>query len=172
MANDKTPNPAFDELNLSPEIIALAAKFEKQFKVGDGGQIQTDKELYASTLPEGLTMEQVTAVQKHDHNVASAATLALIHVGTKYLAKHKDAKTVEVSIAAGKDRFEAVYDRSKEYPGGKDAKLLPTGEREKVTKYGVVTPSWTVNGAVGNRGVMKKIRAYGNEHARAALAAE
>lgn len=164
MANDKT-NPALDELKLSPEILTLASKFEKIFKVGDGGQIAVDKTVYAETLPDGLTMEQVDAVQKHNSNVASAATLALIHNGTRYLAKHKDAKSVEVTMPIGKDRFESVLDRVKEYPGrGEGA--------EKVVKYGVVTPGWTTNGAVGSRGSMKKLRGYANEFARDLLAGD
>ncbi len=154
---------ALDELKLSPEVLDLAKRLEKNFKVGDGGIINVEKDVYATLLPEGLSIDEVHRVQKHHQNLVSAATLALGHVGAPYLKKNKDAAAVEVTMPFEKDKFSAKYERSREYPGrGEGA--------EKIVKYGVTTIDFITNGAVGNRGSLGKIRKYLNDYSADVLA--
>lgn len=153
-----TDNTKLAELKIPQDMLDLSKRLEKSFKIGEGGQINIDKTLFAETLPEGLTMDDVNRVQKHTENLVGATVLALGHTATPYLKKHKDAKNVELTFPMGKSSFSAVYDRMKEYPGrGEGA--------EKIIKYGTVTADFTTHGAVGNRGTLKKLRGYLNDFA-------
>ncbi len=156
------PTPSLDELKLAPEVLELSKRMEKEFKI-EGGVINVDKSFYESTLPADLTIAQVNAVQKHRQVVAEAASLALSHLGTAHVKKNKDAHQVELVLPMAKDRFECLYDRVKERP------VPGSTTGEKSIKYGVLTPSFVANGAVGSRGGLKKIRAYSSDFAAAAL---
>lgn len=162
---DKATPPekvTLESLKLSPEMQKLTQRLEKEFKVGEGHQINIDKSLYKDLLPEGLTVDDVDRVQRHHANLAAAATIALGHVAVPYLKKHKDVNTVELTMPLQKDVFEAAFERRKEYPGRGDG-------AEKIVKWGVVTAGLTVHGAVGSRGVMKKARAYLNDFTKDAI---
>lgn len=160
MSNEKTTS--LDELKLPKEVLDLAKRLEKTFKIGDGNIINVEKDVFADTLPDGLTIEQVEQVQKHRDHLVSAASLALGHIATGHFKKHKDVKTVELSMPFAKDKFAATYDRSREYPGrGEGA--------EKIVKFGVLTADFTANGAVGSRGSLNKVRKYLNGYTDSVL---
>lgn len=159
MSNNK---PDLDELKLAPEIIDLSKKIEKEISFNEAGVASLGKDFYESTLPEGLTTDMVSKIQKHHQNLASATGLALTNTAVPYMKKHKDINTVELVMPVLKDKLEGSFDRSKTYPArGEGA--------EPLTKYGVLNMNFTVNGAVNQRGTLKKIRGYANEFAASQL---
>lgn len=154
---------ALDELKLSPEVLDLAKRLEKTFKVGDGGIVNVEKDVYATLLPEGLSIDEVHRVQKHHQNLISAAALAGGHTSHSYFQKHKNAPAIEVTMPFEKDKLSMKFERSREYPGrGEGA--------EKIVKYNVATIDYVTNGAVGSRGSLGKIRKYLNDYSAGVLA--
>lgn len=154
--------PSIADQNLPTEVTALAAKLAKEFKIDEAGNINLGKDVFATTLPEGLTIETVRKVQDHRQQVASAAAIALMEVGAADLKKHKERDTVSLQFPFEKDRLEMTFDRTREYPGrGEGA--------EKIVKHGVLTPSFIANGAVGSRGSLKKIKDFSNAYTAAVL---
>lgn len=156
MSND-TKN---EGLKVNEKVKDLAESIKKDFKIGDGGVIALDKGFYANTLPEGLTIGQVEAVQKHNSNLLAATALALGDLGIPHLKKHKDLASVSVEFGIGKDKLAATLKREQQVPDG-------LGKGGMRTKYGVISANYKAH-AAGNVGDFKRVREHvANEAASA-----
>lgn len=157
MSKTESAVPALD-FKGADTIRALADAVKKDFKIGEGGVVQVDKDFYQKSLPEGLTMADVDRVQKHNTNFVSAVGLALGEVGIDHFKKHKKEDEISVDFVAGKDKVSLNFQRSKQFPDGKGGQL----ERQ-----GVLSARWQVTGA-GNRGSFAKVREHLSAKAAAA----
>lgn len=141
-----------DELNLSKEIIDLSGKLQKELTVDKEGNITPDKDLYSKLLPEGLTMDTVTAVQKHHGNLVAAAAHAVGTIGTKFLEKHSKVTDVHMEkLHMGRDQLRVNLARQANVPGlgGK-----------ATTHHGYLSAKYTSASAGTSGAAFKRIRTH------------
>lgn len=154
MSEEKT-KPSVDDLKLNQSVLDMRKALAKEFKVGEGGVIPCSKEVVESVLSEE-SLKSVADAQKVMADLAAATALAMTDVSIPYLKKNKDAARVELTMPVLKDKLESTFDRVK-------VSRNPMAGGAEVTKYGVLNMSYTVNGAVNQRGAIKKIRTYASE---------
>lgn len=143
-------------LEMSEKIQAAAEKLDPKT-----GAIPTSPELYASLLPEGLTMEMAQAFQDHHSILFPAAMHATGVLSIPAMAEHKDLnKTTMVIAAAGKDRISVNFDRERTYPDQQTKGTL--------TKPCQVNIGYDIYGTK-NRGEVSKVKAFLTQAAHDAL---
>lgn len=141
-----------EELNLSTEVSALSQKLEKALKVEKDGTITPDKDLYKTLLPEGLTMDSVKAVQKHNSDLTSATAMAVGNLASDFLKKHKDIDEVTLDkFAFGRDFVRGSYKRAAEVSG--------IGGSSK-TRHGWMTFKYSAASAGVSGAAFKRIREH------------
>lgn len=148
---------------IKPHITALAKDLKAGMKLGDGGVISADKDLYENTLPEDLTMDTVKKVYGHTEDVVAAMTLATGELGEAAMKKNKKLDSVSSELKIGKHaEINVGYLRSQEQTirNMQNPKEPP----KKVTKHGVTTARVKTFGQK-NRGELKKVRAHLAERA-------
>lgn len=108
-------------------------------------------DIFASTLPEDLSIETVKRVSEHNGNFIAAGALAFGDMSVAAMAKNKGLEQTTLKIAmAGRDSVEYTVDRTKQYRN-------PQDEKNPIVKHGVV--SATYNSLVGtNTGSLKAAR--------------
>lgn len=149
MSNAK---PDLNDLKLSPEILAFAEKLTPKIEINEANVANLGN-VVEELLPAGYSLDEYNRYAKLRDNLAAGAVLALSNAGLPHLKKNADVDQVELILPIGKDRFEATLQRERTRP-------IPGKPDETQTTYGVITPYFTANGAVGSRGPIKKIRAY------------
>ena len=153
------------DVKVPSEVLEIANAAKAKMKA-DGGMVELDKEFYAETLPEGLTMDTVKQLQKHNANVVAGVGMAFGEVSIEAMKKDKQLKETQFSTNIGKDTVGGVFRREYEKSMGipKDGE-----ERKTETAYGQLNMSYKVHGAAGSRGALKKVRDGLNAMARDAL---
>ena len=102
-----------EDLNLSDEIKALSEQLTKKLAIAEDGTITPDKDLYKETLPEGLTMDAVKALQHHNANLVVATAHAVGILGADFLKKHKKVDEVHLEkLQIGRDHLRMNYKRT------------------------------------------------------------
>jgi hypothetical protein len=135
--------------DIKESILALAEKLKADMVLSEDGVVTVSEDTFEKTLPEGLDMKTVKAVQDHTANLVSATGYALGQVGIGAFKKDKRLEQVSVEFAAGKDSIGGVFQRSKEVRNPTDG--------SSATKYGILSMKMTVN-AHANKGSLKKVR--------------
>lgn len=155
-----------DKSKIPAEVIELSKKLAKGLTIKVDGNVATTEisgNPYKENLPEGLTEENLEAVQKYNSTFYAAATHAF---GDTALASLKKAKSVDKVTAEfplhGKDVFSVGFKRE-------DTFTVP-GTGEKGTNYGVISAKLETYEARANRGVIKHIRDELSAKALAAFA--
>lgn len=88
--------------DIKPHVIALAAKLKPGLKLGEGGVIIADKDLYEQSLPDELTMDSVNAVYAHTENLVAGLTLATGEIAEEAMKKDKKLDSVSSELKIGK----------------------------------------------------------------------
>jgi hypothetical protein len=148
---------------VKPHIQEMAKTLKKGMKVGDGGAITSEPDLYEKTLPEDLPMDTVKRVYGHTEDVVAAMTLATGQLGEEALKKNKKLDSVSSEMKIGKHGDISVgYLRSETRTtrNPSDQSQPP----KDVTKYGVTIPRVRTY-AQKNRGELKKVRTMLSEKA-------
>ncbi len=145
---------------IKAQIETLATALAGQIEIKDGAAVIA-ADAYVKSLPEGLTLDTVKALQEHNANFYPAVTKAF---GEKSIEAMKtDAKLNQLDLSVpmvGDDRFDVTFKRSYEH--------MDMATKEMKTSFGGVSASLTVQAARHNRGAMGSIK---NELKEAALAA-
>ena len=130
------------------ELIKSDAKVSKADATGKI-EVTVGDDLYARSLPEGITKEIVEQLQSHNAAFAAAGVLAAGDIGLKQLKKDKTATHVAMAIpTVGKDRFDFAFHRQATVSDGQG------GQKEK---FGTASAKFIMYGA-GARGEMKKVK--------------
>lgn len=141
----------------------MAKVLKKGMKVGDGGAITSEADLYEQTLPEDLPMDTVKRVYGHTEDVVAAMTLATGQLGAEALKKNKKLDSVSSEMKIGKHGDISVgYLRSQTTTVRNPSD--PSQPARDVTKYGVTVPRVRTY-AGKNRGELKKVRTQLSEEA-------
>jgi hypothetical protein len=144
------------------EVLELANKLSNEITVKDG-QMTIAENAYVGTLPEGLTVEKVEELQKHNSLFYPAVTHAFGEKAVEMMKKDK--KLMELGLTVpmvGRDHFDLDIKRSKTYPN-------PQDENAPVTKYGQINAQLVTHAARANRGEMNSVRDMISEMALASL---
>lgn len=153
------------EVTVPQEILDIAKSAKARMKA-DGGMVNLDKEHYAESLPEGLSMETVKHLQKHNANYVAGVGRAFGEVSIEAMKKDNQLKETQLSTNIGKDTVGGVFRREYEKSMG----IPKDGEERKTEKaYGQLNMSYKTHGSAGSRGGLKKVRDELNSMARAAL---
>lgn len=133
----------------------LAKTFKKEIdkvKIDPkSGLAKLPADLYATTLPEGLTAELVEQVHAHNTVVAGALLLATSELAVPFAKKHKDLPHVQVILPeTGKNTFGVDWQREKQ--------VINPRTKESSTKYGSTAVKLDFYG-IGTHGDIAKIKA-------------
>jgi hypothetical protein len=119
-------------------------------------------DIYESTLPEGISLDVVNKIEKHNGNFIAASTYALGRVGTKALAENKKLDTVETVIKmGGRNVLGLTMERQRTYPN-------PQDKENPIVKHGVIAVNYDIV-ADNNSGQLKIARGLINDLAAGAL---
>lgn len=139
---------------VSQRVSELAAVLKAGIVFDDAGTAKLADEVFAASLPEGLTIELVKKSQHAVLDFADATTSALGDAGLEFLKKNTEVKSVSVSAKAGIDVVNVEIERARGYRNPKDG--------SQGTKYGAVTASLK-HGVGSGRGAFKEIATSINE---------
>lgn len=154
------------EIKLKPAVTELAARIKKEIKIDPKSGIGTiDKDFYATTLPDGITVPLIEKLQDHNTIFAAAGALAFGEASETILKKNKDLPSTELEISTvHKDGFELKYDRSRSVPS-RNADGT-TGTR---IAHGLLRMGYRTYGAE-SVGELKKVKSILSESAAKVLA--
>lgn len=139
---------------VSQRVQELADTLKAGIVFDDAGTAKLADELFASSLPEGLTVDLVKKSQHAVLDFADAATSALGDRGLEFLKSNTEVKSVSLSAKAGIDVVNIEIERARGYRNPKDG--------SQGTKHGAVTASLK-HGVGSGRGAFKEIAAGINE---------
>lgn len=155
--------------NVKQAVQDLAAKIKPMFTLADNGVVLAEEGLYEKTLPEGITLEQLKAVQQHNTALVAATALAVGEIAVDAFKADKELTRVSTEFPVANDKIGANVLRSREYPAGgipKEGEVRDPSA--KITKYGVIEASYET-ASNGNKGELKKVRTQIGALAAAAL---
>lgn len=145
------------------EVKDLSEKIKKEIKIDTKTGIATISEtLYKDNLPEGMTIDNVKAVQDYNSRIVAATGLALGEASIPVMKKHKELEFTELTLPIVKDTASFTFDRQ-------STSRNPTDGSE-VIKHGALSVKYVTSGAGTSKGELKKVRAHLFESAAAALA--
>lgn len=150
-------------MSVKPKVQEMATKI-KEVLVLEGSSIseKEDSNIYEDTLPEGLDLETVAAVNDHNTTFIAGSALAIGEMAVEALSNNTDTDRIEGKVKmASADSIKINVDRSKEFTNH-----LTDGK--KSTKYGVVSSNYEVR-AGKNSGQLKAARLAISELATKAL---
>jgi NADPH-dependent glutamate synthase beta subunit-like oxidoreductase len=149
-------------VEIKKEVVEMAALIKADLKIdASTGVGVTSAALYEQLLPEGLTMDQVKALQDHNSTVFAAAALAVGESSIPLMKDNKDLEKVTAEILVGhKDKIKINFDRERSFP---DQQTKGT-----ITKMGQVNIGYDMYGTK-NRGEVTKVKNFLTEMALEAL---
>jgi len=143
----------------------LAAKIKPMFTLA----VLPAADLYEKSLPEGITTDQIKAIQQHNTALVAATGLAVGELAIDAFKADKDLTRVSTEFAAVGDKISTAVIRSREYPAGGIPKEGEVRDpNAKIVKYGVIEAAYEV-ASNGNKGELKKVRTHIGALALAAL---
>lgn len=166
--NQPQGNRAMSDVKKS--VLDLAASIQAHMTLGEAGIVEVPKDLFATTLPEGLTLEAVKLVQDHTTDLVAATAEALGNIAIPAFKADEKLEQLSVEFGCGSDSLAGTIQRSKEYPAGGIPKEGEARDpNATITKFGIVSMKYGVN-AHANKGSLKKVRDSINKRAAEALA--
>jgi hypothetical protein len=78
------------------------------------GTIDVSDDYYEATLPEGLTLEQVKKLQKHNQEVLSGTVLAAGELARDHFRENGESKELSLSYKVGYMEQDLFFNRSPE----------------------------------------------------------
>lgn len=144
--------------DLKPAVTELAEKMTKQISVKKSGDVEIAENLFESTLPEGMTMDTVTAVRQHTANFIAAGQYTFGRAAVDAMSKNKDLNEVSASVSLGcKDTVEYSVERSHTYM---DRMGANKDNPREIVKHGVCTATITMQGTAGSSGQLGLARKH------------
>lgn len=145
--------------DIKPEVLELAAKLKAGISIAKDGNATVTEGLYEQTLPEGITIEQLKDIQKHNNVFIAAAGYAFGESAIDTMKKNAEVSAVSVSIpTVGKDTLDLTFQRERQIPNA-------GGEGTSV-KFGSLQAKYNMYGA-GSRGQLLKVKQELSEKASA-----
>jgi hypothetical protein len=145
------------DTKISAEVKAIADAIKKEIKI-EGGTVIVPSDVYVKTLPEGLSEDQVKAVQKHNSNFFPAATLAVGDLAIPLFKKDKTLEQVSGEFKmVGRDHFDVTINRSRESRNPSNNQISTT--------YGAISATMVTHGAKASRGQMNEVKQHLQEAA-------
>lgn len=139
-------------MSLKPTTTQLSTQIKTHIKIENGGI--NDSIAFGETLPEGLAIETVETVRKHDRDYTAAFTLASHELTLDAMKEDKELDQLTATTAMAGDTFTATINRSRTFP-------IP-GKDEKKVVYGATTTNHTTQaGKLG--GELKKVNTAAKE---------
>lgn len=142
------------------QINTLATTLGADIEIKEGAAtIAADA--YVKSLPEGLTIDTVKAIQEHNAVFFPAVTKAFGHKAIEAMKTDSKLASLDLSVPmVGDDKFDVTFEKQYDF--------LNTTTKEKQTAFGGLKASFTVQAARHNRGAMGAVK---QELKEAALAA-
>ena len=154
----KERNPMKQETQQKIDAVATAIASDIVIKDGTAS-IAADA--YVKSLPEGISLETVMALQEHNTNWFPGVTKAFGLKAIDAMKQDPALKTLALTVPlVGEDKLDLSF--SKEYP------YTDTKTKEQKMAYGGLNASLTVQASLHNRGAMGAVK---RELKEAALAA-
>ncbi len=146
---------------IKQDVLDLAAKLKAGITVAKDGSATATEGLYESVLPEGVTMDQLKAIQTHNNTFIAAAAHAFGNESIGVMKKNAEVTQVTLSIpTVGKDSLDLSFQRERTIPNA-------NGEGNSV-KYGSLQAKYSMYGT-GSRGQLLKVKQELSEAASAAF---
>lgn len=155
------------KLTLKDDTAALSAAIQAGLKLDKAGNLTEEakdhaKTIYAKSLPEGVTIEQVETIDKFNTTFGAAALHAVGEVSIPVMKKNADLQQVGVSFnTAGKNAFDVIFNRETKSRNPK------TGE--DILGFGGSSLKFDMYGAGNSRGEVKVVRQILADKAAAVL---
>lgn len=132
------------------QIDALATTLGEQIEIKEGAAtIAADA--YVKSLPEGLTLETVKALQEHNAVFFPAVTKAFGEKSIETMKTDTKIEQLDLSVPmVGDDKFDVTFKKSYEH--------MDMATKEMKTSYGGISASLTIQAARHNRGAMSAIK--------------
>jgi hypothetical protein len=150
---------------INPEVAALSERIVAGVKADgkiEGGDHVASAALYASLLPEGLTIEQAEGFAKFHSVLYPAMGKAAGELGVPAFVADKELQKINLQLPTiGKDVIRANFERERTFP---DQQTKGT-----ITKMGQVQIDHQIYGTK-NRGEVTKVKSYLSALALEALA--
>lgn len=147
---------------IKQEVLDLAAKLKAGITIGKDGQATVEEGLYEKHLPEGVSMESLTTIQKHNSLFIAASAEA---VGSQAIAAmKKNAELAQISVGipiVGKDSLDITFQRERHIPSA-------SGDEGTIVKYGSLQAKYNMYGT-GSRGQLLKVKQDLSERATSAF---
>lgn len=166
----KDKSAAAETKPIKQEIKNLAAAIKADLTIDPKtGAGTLPKNMYERLLPEEVSVDMVEKVASANADIAAALGLAVGEASLPLMKKHKELERVTANLGAtGRDRFEAVFDRTYEVPVsevGADGKRVMTGRE---TRFGQLRVGFNSFGT-RNAGQMALIKTSMQQQAMAML---
>mgnify|MGYP000544190095 CR=1 FL=1 len=142
-----------EEIVFKDRTLEISEQAKKAgLKVEKDGTVTIPDGLYESTLEgTGLDMATVKKVHAHTTEVIAGFGHAIGHQAQAVMEKQKTVDVVNATIPVHKDKIGYQYDRSRETNDGQGGKVI---------NHGVLSVKYTVSGAGGSKGELKKVRSH------------
>lgn len=101
-----------------PESIRTIADVIKPQLAVEGGKVQIPQEAFEQSLPEGMSIQTVKAVQTHVQNYSRGLDVAIGEVAIQHMAQNPEVDTIYAKTKLGTDTYSAAVDRSRNLPAG------------------------------------------------------
>jgi hypothetical protein len=107
-------------MSTKEQVANLVQKIEGNFQIdkSGAGKVKEGVDIYASTLPEGVTIETVNQIAEHDQMFVAASTTAFGKAAAQAFQDNKDLTSANIEVSMGAYKSASVgVERSVTYPG-------------------------------------------------------
>ncbi len=147
--------------DIKPEVLELSKKLKAGITITKDGSASVADGIYEQNLPEGVSMDTLKEIQKHNNTFIAAAAHAFGTEAIGTMKKNAEVSAVSLSIpTVGKDSLDLSIQRERPIPNA-------NGEGTTV-KYGSLQAKYNMYGA-GSRGQLLKVKQELSEAASAAF---
>lgn len=136
--------------DIKAPVLELSAKIKSQLKA-EAGVISSPKDLFEATLPEGVTLDTVKAVDQAKTTFVAAYTNAVGETAHALMAGDKTLETVTAKADVNKDVLSVAVLRTETRPD-------PQNPGQTKTAHGVVKPNFKAYAGRGDVGQLATVR--------------
>lgn len=113
--------------NLKPAVQAISDNLKKDATFAEDGSPVLAGDAYERTLPDGLTVDIVKAVQKHNNQFIQGATNAFGELSVVNMKKDKELAVTSTSVKIVDDKLDLRINREQEVSDGKGGRQTVVG---------------------------------------------
>lgn len=96
-------------------VMSIADQIRADLSI-DNGAFVIPENAFEKTLPEGMTIDSVKAVQTQVNHFAAGIQYAAGQVGIDYMQQHPDCQQLTGTVQMGNDKLSMTFDRSRTIP--------------------------------------------------------